>query len=279
MNTFNLKKAAEQALVLLEQNGASVKTIKGYRNTGFGAAIRHFTAQGIFDVNAAMLDSFVLEQRKCFENGKFSEWKWRLVRRGSELLKQFVQTGTLSLPELRPWDPVLGKPHQSLELDAPTPEQLVDPDDIFALAWKTKQELHRMGLTQNTIRHYTTEGLTVILRKHISLRLKHYSELLVSEMVSEIRDKYEQKLTSRVSYQNLRKASALLSEIHQTGRITFSVVSNWGCESRRLNFQSYFGIFVKMPTEQVFLPKALLKLQKLYTQLSLRVGRARHSIF
>jgi integrase/recombinase XerD len=262
MNTFNLKKAAEQALVLLEQNDASAKTIKGYRNTGFGAAIRHFTAQGIFDVNDTMLDSFVLEQRKCFENGKFSEWKWRLVRRGSELLKHFVHTGTLSLPELRPWDPVLGKPRQSLVLDPPTPEQLVDPDDIFALAWKTKQELHKMGLTQNTIRHYTTEGLTVILRKHIRLGLKHYSEPLVSEMVSEIRIRYEQKLTSRVSYQNLRKASALLSEMHQTGRITFSVVSNWGLQEPSPEFSKLLQHFCENANHTGILAKSTVKTAK-----------------
>ncbi|MDD2268328.1 MAG: tyrosine-type recombinase/integrase [Eubacteriales bacterium] len=262
MNTFNLKKAAEQVLVLLEQNGASAKTIKGYRNTGFGAAIRHFTAQGIFDVNAAMLDSFVMEQRKCFESGKFSEWQWRLVRRGSELLKQFAQTGTLSLQELRPWDPVLGKPHQSLELDAPTPEQLVDPDNIFALAWKTKQELHKMGLTQNTIRHYTTEGLAVILRKHISLGLKHYSEPLVSEMVAEIRARYEQKLTSRVSYQNLRKASALLSEMQQTGRITFSVVSNWGLREPSPEFSKLLRHFCENANHTGILAKGTVKTAK-----------------
>ena len=100
MNTFNLKKVADEVLILLEQNSASAKTIKEYRETGFGVAIRHFTARGTIDVNAAMLDAFVLEQRKCFDSGEFTGWKWRLVRRGSELLKHFVETGTTSLPRL-----------------------------------------------------------------------------------------------------------------------------------------------------------------------------------
>ena len=84
MDTFNLKVAAEQSLRLLERSGASAKTVKGYRVTGFGAIIRHFTRQGVMDVNAEMLDAFVLEQREHFEQGEFSEWKWRLVRRGSD---------------------------------------------------------------------------------------------------------------------------------------------------------------------------------------------------
>lgn len=228
MGTFNLKEAAEQSLRLLERNGVSAKTIKGYRNTGFGAIIRHFTRKGVMDVNDEMLDTFVLEQRKHFERGEFSEWKWRLVRRGSELLKHFAQTGTADLTELRPWDPVLRKPRQSVELDIPTPKQLTDPADLFALIWRVKQALLKAGLTKRTVKHYTAEGMTVILRRHIEQGLAHYSESLASDMVAEMRSKYEQGLTSRVSYQNLRKASFLLAEMHRIGDITLCKVPDWG---------------------------------------------------
>lgn len=228
MDTFNLQEVAEQSLRLLAQGGSSTKTVKEYRTTGFGAAIRHFTRQGILDVSAEMLDAFVLEQRELFERGKFSEWKWQLVRRGSELLKHFAQTGTVELTELRPWEPVLRKPRQSVELDMPTPEQLADPDDLFTLIWRIKQELLKAGLTKRTVKHYTAEGMTVILRRHIEQGLAHYSEPLTTEIVVEIRSKYEQGLTSRVSYQNLRKASFLLDEMHRTGNITFCKIPDWG---------------------------------------------------
>ncbi|WP_053956311.1 tyrosine-type recombinase/integrase [Inediibacterium massiliense] len=228
MDTFNLQEVAEQSLRLLKQGDASAKTVKEYRTTGFGAVIRHFTRQGVLNVSAKMLDAFVLEQRELFERREFSEWKWRLVRRGSELLKHFAQTGTVELTELRPWEPVLRKPRQSVELDMPTPEQLADPDDLFALIWRVKQELLKAGLTKRTVRHYTAEGMTVILRRHTEQGLVHYSESLVSDMVAEIRSKYEQGLTSRVSYQNLRKASFLLAEMHRTGDITLYKVPDWG---------------------------------------------------
>ncbi len=228
MDTFNLKVAAEQSLRLLERSGASAKTVKGYRVTGFGAIIRHFTRQGVMDVNAEMLDAFVLEQREHFEQGEFSEWKWRLVRRGSELIKHFSQTGTVELTELRPWEPILKKPRQSVELDMPTPEQLADPDDLFALIWRVKQELLKAGLTKRTVQHYTVEGMTIILRRHTEQGLAHYAESLASDMVTEMRSKYEQGLTSRVSYQNLRKASFLLAEMHRTGDITLYKVPDWG---------------------------------------------------
>lgn len=228
MNTFNVKEATEQSLLLLKQNGASAKTVKGYRDTGFGTILRYFAQQGSFDVTFGALEAFVLEQRKQFERGEFSEWKWRLVRRGSELLKQYARTGTTEMPALRPWEPILQKPSQSVELDTPTPEQLADADNLFALIWRVKQELHKKGLTKSTIRHYTTEGLTVILRRHIACGLECYSETLASVMVAEKRAKYEKGQTSRVSYQNLRKASFLLSEMYQVGKITLSKLPVWG---------------------------------------------------
>lgn len=228
MCKFNLKEAAEQLLKLLAQSGASAKTIKSYRTTGFGVVIRHFIRQDILDVSAEMLDAFVLEQREHFERGEFSEWKWRQARRGSELLKHFIQTGSAELGELRPWDSVLRKPYQSALLDMPTPEQLSDPDDLFALIWRVRQALFNVGLTKATVRHYISEGMTVILRRHTEKGLLRYSQSMTTDMVTEIRGKYEQKLTSRIAYQNLRKASFLLSEMHQTGKITFDKIPVWG---------------------------------------------------
>lgn len=225
---FNVKEVAEQLLQELEQSGTSAKTVKGYRNTGFGAIIRHFVSQGGLDVDAAMLDAFILEQRERFERGEFSAWKWGLVRRGSELLKHYAETGILATTALRPWEPVLRKPRQSVKLDTPTVEQLADPDDLFALIWRTKQALQENGLSPATIRHYTSEGFSVILRNHTWLGFEHYSETLVSAMVSEIRDRYQCGDVSRTAYQDLRKAAFLLCEMRRTGKITLSRLPSWG---------------------------------------------------
>lgn len=228
MDTFNLKEAVEQSLLLLEQTKASTKTLKEYRCTGFGSIIRHFKNQDIVFVNAEMLDAFVLEQRGHFEHGDFSVWKWRLVRRSSELLKCFAKTGDIFTAQIRPWEPVLRKPRQTIEVDIPTPEQLADPDNIFALAWRTNQALKNTYLTKSTVRHYTNEGLSLILRRHTQQGLETYSESLVSEFVSEIRHNYEQGKISESTYKNLRKASFILSGMHQTGAITLSKIPRWG---------------------------------------------------
>jgi site-specific recombinase XerD len=259
MDTFNLKEAVEQSLRLLERDGASTKTVKGYLNTGFGAAIRHFDSQGVSDVSSEMLDAYVLEQRTHYERGEFSVWKWRLVRRGSEILKHFALTGTVELAELRPWEPVLRKPRQSVELDSPTPEQLADPDDLFALIWRVKQELLKTGLTKQTVRHYTVEGMSIILRKHTEQGLTRYSEMLASEAVVEIRNRYEQGLTARVAYQNLRKASFLLSEMHRTGKLTLSPVPSWGLREPAPRFSPLLQHFCDNANRTDILTKSTVK--------------------
>lgn len=228
MRTINLKDAVEESLRLLKEGGASNKTYEAYQTTGFGVILRHFTALALTNVDSAMLDAFVVQQRELYERGEFSTWKWRLVRRGCELLKCFAKTGKVDLAELRPWDPISGKPRQSIELDQPTPEQLDDPDDLFALIWRARQALLQAGLTELTVHHYTSEGMSVIFRKHTEQGLTCYCESLTRDMVAEKREKYERGTTSRVSYQNLRKAYFLLSEMHRTGRITFDKIPNWG---------------------------------------------------
>lgn len=228
MDTFNVKEAVQQVLPLLRQSGVSTKTLKEYQCTGFGAIIRYFSKQDSFDATVKMLDDFILEQRKQFEQGQFSDWKWQFVRRSAEILKTYAEIGTIETPRLRPWEPVLRRPRQSVEIDIPTPAQLADSDDIFSLVWRVKKALHNMGLKKAAVRHYTTEGLTIILRRHTANGLIHYSESLTSKIVSETRSKYESGQISRTSYQNLRKASFLLSEMRQTGKITVSKIPDWG---------------------------------------------------
>jgi site-specific recombinase XerD len=259
MDTFNLKEAVKQALQVLEQSGASAKKVKEYRITGFGAALRHFTSQGILEVNAEILDSFVLDQRGCFERKEFSEWKWGLVRRGGELLKHFMLTRTVEIGALRPWEPVLRKPRQSVELDRPTPEQLADPDDLFALIWRTKQALLSAGLAKQTVRHYTVEGMSVILRKHTEQGLTHYLEALASDAVAKIQSRYEQGLTARVAYQNLRKASFLLAEMHRTGSVTLDKIPDWGLRQPSPQFRLLLQHFCDDANRTSILAKSTVK--------------------
>ena len=158
-------------------------------------------------VTPIMLDEFLLEQFELFEQGKFSPWKWRLLRRSCELLKCCAVEDSVDMPPLFPWSPTLRRSRQSIEKSIPTAEQFADPENIFALVWKTNRAMVELGLADATVRHYREEGLAVILKRHYEARTDHFSEDLLSRVITEKRTQYEQGETAKASYQNLRKAA------------------------------------------------------------------------
>ena len=113
------------------------------------------------------------------------------------------------------------------EFGEPTPDQLANPDNVFSLVWRIECQLHESGLVLNTIQSYTKRGLLIIFNAHTQQEFENYSETLTSELVAKTRYEYEQGLISRSKYQNIRKASFLLSEMHRTGKITLSRISDW----------------------------------------------------
>lgn len=87
METIDLVATATQILELLSDQGISGKSLHAYTHTGIGCVIRHFQAKDILCAAPEMLDAFLLEQREFFDQGAFSVWKWRLLRRGMRTLK------------------------------------------------------------------------------------------------------------------------------------------------------------------------------------------------
>ena len=228
METINLVAATARALKLLSNQGMSEKNLYAYTHTGFGCVTRHFQAKGIICVSPEMLDMFLLEQRELFEQGAFSVWKWRLLRRSCELLKHCTSRNSVELPQLPPWMPVLRRPRKSIWKNTPTSEQLADSENIFALVWKTNRAMLELGLADATVEHYRNEGLAIILNRHYEVGTEQFSEEILDQVVAEKRIQYEHGQTGRVSYQNLRKAAYWVQEMHQTSHITLAKVPNWG---------------------------------------------------
>lgn len=225
---IELSATVTRALELLSAQGMSDKSLHAYTHTGFGCIVRNFQARGLSSVTPTMLDEFLLEQFELFGQGKFSLWKWRLVRRSCELLKYCAVEDSVDMPPLLPWLSTLHRSRQSIEKSIPTAEQFADPENIFALVWKTNRSMVELGLTDATVRHYQEEGLAVILKRHYEARTEHFCEDLLSQIITEKRTQYEQGQTARASYQNLRKAAHWLREMHLTGNITLGKIPNWG---------------------------------------------------
>ena len=228
MELIELDATAQRALELLTNAGMSDGSIYDYTHTGFGSILRHFHTKGILYATAEMLDNFLLEQRVLLDQGDISQWKWGLVRRSCELLKQCAAMNSIDLPDLQPWDPVWNRPKQIIQHDAPTAKQFAESENIYVLVWMVNKRMEQLGLSENTVRHYTEEGLAVILKKHYDSGTESYSDKLISQLTDERRLQYEQGEVGRTTYQNLRKAAAMLQEFRLTGKITLERIPNWG---------------------------------------------------
>lgn len=240
---IELSATVTRALELLSAQGMSDKGLHAYTHTGFGCVVRTFQVKGLSHVTPTMLDEFLLEQFELFEQGKFSPWKWRLLRRSCELLKYCAVEDSVDMPPLLPWSPTLRRSRQSIEKGIPTAEQFADPENIFALVWKTNRAMVELGLADATVRHYREGGLAVILKRHYEAQTEHFSDDLLSQIITEKRTQYEQGQTARASYQNLRKAAHWLREMYLTGNISLRKTPNWGQREPVEAFQTLLDKF------------------------------------
>ena len=94
----------------------------------------------------------MVEQRVLLDQGDISQWKWGLVRRSCELLKQCAAMNSIDLPDLQPWDPVWNRPKQIIQHDAPTAKQFAESENIYVLVWMVNKRMEQLGLSENTVR-------------------------------------------------------------------------------------------------------------------------------
>ena len=116
---------------------------------------------------------------------------------------------------------------QDIWKSIPNAEQLADPEDVFALAWRTHRAMSALGLSEKTVEQYTKGGLVIILDRHYDAGTDRYSDKILDRLVGERRLQYEQGQTTRALYQNLRKSAYWLREMHRTGNITVGRIPNW----------------------------------------------------
>ena len=104
---------------------------------------------------------------------------------------------------------------QSIWKNIPTAGQLADPNDVFALIWKTHRAMSELGLSEATVRHYTDDGLTIILNRYYDIGTDRFSEEILDQIVRVKRFQYEKGQISRTPYQNLRKSAYWVREMYR----------------------------------------------------------------
>ncbi len=155
------------------------------------------------------------------------------------IIELSVDTGCESRLTL-PLAPVL---RQNIWKNTPTAGQLADPEDVFALVWRTYRAISALGLSDKTVTHYTKDGLVLILKRHYDAGTDRYSDKILDQVVGERRFLYEQGELSRVPYQNLRKSAYWLREMYLTGNITTGKLPNWGQREPIESFQPLLDEF------------------------------------
>ena len=213
MTKSSMRSLSEAALKQLEMDGASRRKLISHRYTEFGEIVRYCEQVGKSDFSEAVIDEYILNLRSNYENGTIPKWKWTKIRRGGELLKLYHATRTLEMPRCRPWE-VLHNPLRR----QPTVLEASDPNNIFGLVTRTKQELQKFGFAKLTLYNYEL-SFDRILRTYINHGTTHYSQELSNEIVSNMRKAYESGALNRIAFQMTRKVVALLEEQHKTNTL------------------------------------------------------------
>lgn len=132
---------------------------------------------------------------------------------------------------------------QNIKKSIPTAKQLADPEDVFALVWRTHRAMSKLGLSEKTVKHYTEDGLAIILSQHYDAGTDRYSDEILDRLVSQRRFQYERGQITRVPYQNLRKSAYWVREMYRTGNITLGKLPNWGQRKPVEPFQALLDEF------------------------------------
>ena len=232
MTTFNVSVIAESALRKLKsEGGMNSNKLSSYKTIGFRTVIEHFESTGELHVSNDMLRNFLEHQFQIYKDDKKLAWRWKLIRRSTEMLIYFAATGRVDLPPLPRWT----KRDCRLYVE-PNEEQLADNDNIYGLVWRTRNALKQFGYAKCTIKYYDVSGFAKILDAHEIAGTEIYSRKLSATLVLDAEKLVESGKQRR--YQAVRKAAALLDEFHRYGTIIPATLSPFYLVSLNPEFEA-----------------------------------------
>jgi len=224
MKKFDLGIIAELAYRKLKSDGVMKgNKLSTYKTIGFRASLKHFENIGDLTVNKEILRKFLESQYEIYKDNKSQTHRWQIIKRSTELLIYFAETGRVDLPRQRRWT----KRDCKLYVE-PLPEQLANNDNIYGLVWRTRNALKAFGYADRTIIYYDVSGFAKILTAHEEAGTEIYSEKLGVGLVLAARGSV--KTGSHHKSQAIRKTVALVDELHRYGTIELSHLSPFNME-------------------------------------------------
>lgn len=219
MREYDVRIMAESALCKLRTEGVwKTKTLYSLKSVGFRPLLKHFEGVGNLIADDDKIKQFLERQYEIYKGEKKQVWRWKLIRRGAELIMYFAATGRVDLPHLPKWNK-----RDCLFYVEPTAEQLANNDDIYGLMWRTRLALRMFGYAEGTIKYYDQSGFRKLLDAHVAAGTEIYSLSICAQVVLNTKRLVDEGKWHR--HQAIRKASALLHEFHRYGTITPSQLS------------------------------------------------------
>jgi len=219
MTSMEINKLAEQTLLSLKEDGMTSNALQYYKTTGVGAILNRHAELGISDFSFAVCDELIRELREDCESGKIPKHQWRLIRRCAEVMRSYQSTGQTKLPNLGKWE-WINAPYRI----KPTPEQLADSENIFAIVWNVEHELEKIGMAADSIKRYTYGGFDNILRHFMALGLTLYDEDVINSFVAQT---HTNNGTRSDKFRVIRKSAAYIQEYYQIGMINPKHLESW----------------------------------------------------
>ncbi|MEB3102869.1 tyrosine-type recombinase/integrase [Ferviditalea candida] len=133
---------------------------------------------------------------------------------------------------------------------------------LSTLIEQTKAAINVVGLSKKTLSNYEYEGFTPIARYFIQENQKQYCKQLALRFVLLTRQQYDQRLTYRSKYQNIRKVATMLEECYETGTVKWSCLPNWSGEQLGQHFVDILSQFVTEKTAEGIYSTATIKQYK-----------------
>lgn len=245
MSIIDLEATAKRAVELMTEKGVSRDSIRTYSNFGFSVIIKHFARMGIISVTPEKLDKYIVEQKDAVKTGSMSYKMWKRLHRGAEFLKLCAEKDSIDIPNGTRWDYIKDYTRYNIWEHPPSNSQLSDPNNIYALVWKTGKALETAEVTADMVKRYKSPGLKMILQIHIDSDTDVYSEELVKNKVQETYDSYIKGEVHYGIFQPFRKAADFVKEIHDNGNLSMTMLSRWGIREPIEPFRSLLDEYVK----------------------------------
>ena len=222
MNKYDVSVFGEMMLAKLKtETNLTHSNLYRMRTIGLGTIVRYFEKSGEMMVDKKILREFLEKYHaEHYASDQRSVERWKSIRRATELIIYFSETGRVDLPTLPRWT----KRSCSLSIE-PTPEQMAQKDNIYSLIWRTRMALKEIGYAPKTLVYYDRSGFAKILEAHINVGTEIYSEKICAKVVLNTQELVNRGLRHR--YQGVRKAASLLEEYRRYGIITPGTLSNF----------------------------------------------------